>query len=67
MAESKKSDSKSETGLEFHKIVEIALRKAVRNALIEHKRAGNTVVEWRDGKINFIKAEDIVIPEEPAE
>ena len=28
------------------KDVEAVLRKAVRGAMIEHKRAGNTVVAW---------------------
>ena len=43
------------------KDVEAVLRKAVRNALIEHKRAGNTIVAWKNGSVQFIKPEDIVI------
>lgn len=43
------------------KEVEIVLRKGVRKALIEHKRAGNTIVVWHNGSVRFIKPEDIVI------
>lgn len=41
-----------------------ALAKGVRDALLQHKRAGNPVVEWRDGKIVWIQPEDIIVDEE---
>ncbi len=31
----------------------------VRDALIEHKRLGNSVVEWRDGAVVLVPAEEI--------
>lgn len=40
-----------------------ALRLAVRDALIEHKRDGDPVVVWEDGQVRWIVAEDIVIPD----
>jgi hypothetical protein len=40
-----------------------ALAKGVRDALLQHKKAGNPVVEWRDGKIVWIQPEDIVVDE----
>ena len=43
------------------KEVEAVLRKAVHSVLVEHKRAGNTIVVWKDGSIRFIKPEDIII------
>jgi len=34
-------------------------RAAVRNALLEHKRAGNTVAVWRNGKVVLVKPHEI--------
>ena len=34
-------------------------RAAVRNALREHKRAGNSVAVWRDGKVVILKPDEI--------
>ena len=42
--------------------IDRALRRAVRKALVEHKRAGNPIAEWRDGKTFWLQPEDI--PEE---
>ena len=39
--------------------IDRALRRAVRRALVEHKRAGNPIVEWRDGKTFWLQPEDI--------
>jgi hypothetical protein len=36
-----------------------ALRQAVREALLDHKRAGNPVAEWRDGQVVWIEPQDI--------
>ncbi len=41
------------------------MRLAVREALIDHKRTGDPVVTMVDGRITWIAAEDIVIPDEP--
>lgn len=41
------------------KIVEEALTKAVSEALRHHKRAGNPVPEWRDGKVRWLAPEEI--------
>jgi len=43
------------------KPVEEALRRAVRHALLEHKRAGNTIASWEGGRIVLIPAEEIQI------
>jgi hypothetical protein len=45
------------------KEIDSALRNAVQQALLQHKKAGNPVVEWRDGKVILIKPEDIVVEE----
>lgn len=36
-------------------------RAAVRNALREHKRAGNTVAVWRHGKVVLLKPDEIKV------
>ena len=41
-----------------------AFKKAVRKALAEHKRAGNPIAVYEDGKVKIIPPEEIVIPEE---
>lgn len=41
------------------KMIDKALGKAVRDALLRHKQAGHPVVEWRDGKAVWIAPEDI--------
>jgi hypothetical protein len=41
--------------------VERVLSRAVRQALQMHKRAGNPVAGWRDGKVVIIPAEEIPI------
>ncbi len=40
-------------------VVEEALAKAVSEALRRHKRAGNPVPEWRDGKVRWLAPEEI--------
>lgn len=36
-----------------------ALALAVQEALLEHKRAGNPVAVWREGRVVWIQPEDI--------
>ncbi|MCF6153115.1 MAG: hypothetical protein E3K38_12665 [Candidatus Kuenenia stuttgartiensis] len=38
-----------------------ALSKAIYKALLQHKKAGNPVVLWKDGKIIWIQPEDIPV------
>jgi len=45
------------------KEIDAALRNAVQQALLQHKKAGNPVAAWRDGKVVLIKPEDIVVEE----
>jgi len=39
---------------------EAAIRKAVREAVLAHARAGNPVATWRDGKVVWIQPEEIL-------
>jgi hypothetical protein len=36
-----------------------AMTRAVRDALQQHKRAGNPVAVWRDGRVVWLQPEDI--------
>jgi hypothetical protein len=47
---------------DIERILEV-LTEAVREALLRHKRAGNPVAVWRDGRVVWIAPEDI--PGEP--
>lgn len=39
--------------------IEAALRVAVRRALRDHKRAGNPIAVWRDGRVVWLPPEEI--------
>ncbi|MCF6153112.1 MAG: hypothetical protein E3K38_12650 [Candidatus Kuenenia stuttgartiensis] len=41
--------------------IDEALQQAVKEALLKHKKAGNPVVSWKDGKIIWIQPEDIPV------
>jgi hypothetical protein len=43
------------------KAIEHAMRRAVQHALLTHKRAGNTVAAWKDGRVVLVTAEKIVL------
>jgi hypothetical protein len=47
--------------------VDEAMRDAVRHALLTHKRAGNPVASWEDGRVVIIPAEEIRVEETPAD
>ena len=40
------------------------LQKAVRQALLMHKRLGNPIAVWKDGKVVIIPPEEIVLSSE---
>ena len=42
---------------------EMALKEAVAEALAEHKRQGNPIAVWRNGKAVWIPPEEIVVRE----
>jgi hypothetical protein len=49
------------------KAVDEAVQKAVRHALLIHKRAGNPIASWKDGKVVIIPAEEIEVEEMPGD
>ena len=42
--------------------IDDALHEAAREALLRHKRGGQPIAVWRDGKVALIAAKDIRIP-----
>jgi hypothetical protein len=46
------------------KDIERILRRAVNNALLQHKQMGNPIATWRDGKVVIVPPEEIVISPE---
>lgn len=43
--------------------IDKAIKEAVRDALIRHKRAGVPIVIWKDGKVVRVPPEEIVVDE----
>lgn len=41
-----------------------AVRRAVREALKQHKRAGNPIAIWQDGQVVWLAPEDIPVDDE---
>ena len=51
--------------LAYSNDIQAAVARAVRHALLMHKRAGNPIAVWRDGQVTIIPPEEIVIDDEP--
>ena len=41
--------------------IELILQEGVRQALLIHKRLGNPIAIWKDGKVVIVPPEEIVI------
>jgi hypothetical protein len=41
--------------------IDKALQRGVKKALLQHKKEGNPVVSWKDGKIVWIQPHDIPV------
>lgn len=44
-----------------------AIRRAVREAVLDHKRAGNPIAVWEDGQVVIVPPEEIRLDEEAGE
>lgn len=62
MTEKVATDGISEIFEDKEKITR-ALSRAVNEALLQHKKAGNPVASWKDGRIVWIQHEDIPVEE----
>jgi hypothetical protein len=45
--------------------IDAALTKAVRDAVLRHKRLGHPIVEWRDGRAVLTPPEQIDVEDAP--
>ena len=57
----KKSEKSIDEIFKEGSLIDKALKKAVQEALVRHKQAGNPIVVWRDGKIIWLKPEEIPV------
>lgn len=46
------------------KDIEKILQRAVNHALLMHKRLGNPIATWKDGKVVIVPPEEIIISPE---
>lgn len=53
--------------IDHGKGIEKVLQRAVNHALLMHKRLGNPIATWRDGKVVIVPPEEIVIPSDVSE
>ena len=65
MKQKEKDENTSDTAMACR--AEEALKKAVTLVIADHKRTGDPIVIWRDGKVVKIPAEKIAIREPAAE
>ncbi len=47
--------------LQDDRLVEDAINRGVREALLRHKQAGNPIAVWRDEQVVWIAPEDIEV------
>jgi len=57
----KKSEKSIDEIFKEGSLIDKALKKAVQEALVRHKQAGNPIVVWRNGKIVWLKPEEIPV------
>lgn len=41
------------------RLIDEAIKESVRKALLEHKRAGNPIATWKDGRVVLVQPEAI--------
>jgi hypothetical protein len=61
MSAGKKMIDKNIKKLPIERKAEIALKKAVAQAIAEHKRQGHSIAVWEKGKVKIIPPEKITI------
>jgi hypothetical protein len=45
-------------------VIELVLQEGVRRALETHKRLGNSIAIWKDGKVVIVPPEEIIVSPE---
>jgi hypothetical protein len=60
-----KPDGRSENRPTIHELfedgreIDLALKRAIKEALLRHKKLGNSIVVWRDGEVVQIPPQEI--------
>lgn len=49
----------------YGKEIESVFRQGVREALLRHKKLGQSVAVWRDGKVVILSPEEIPVDDSP--
>lgn len=53
--------------IENEEAITRAMRRAVRAALLDHKRAGNPVAVWQNNRVTILQPDEIDLPPEDDE
>ncbi|MFH1674870.1 MAG: hypothetical protein ABIF87_15820 [Pseudomonadota bacterium] len=61
------TDNKKVSDMPLEIRAEEAMRKAVANVIADHKRTGDPIVIWQDGKVVEVPADRIEVHEPEAE
>jgi len=56
---SRESESASEADERIQERIVEEAGPAIREAILDHKRAGNPIAEWRDGRVVLVPPEQI--------
>jgi len=59
LAVSRESESASEADERIQERIVEEAGRAIREAILDHKRAGNPIAEWRDGRVVLVPPEQI--------
>lgn len=62
-----KTDNLKDLLIAEEEAVDAAVLRAMRHALLTHKRAGNPVASWKDGKVVIIPVGEIQVEEVPSD
>lgn len=55
----KLTDGKQDLFVRYSEEINKAYERAVREALLKHKQAGNPVAVWKDGKVVLLQPDEI--------
>jgi hypothetical protein len=47
------------------RLIDEGIQEGINKELLRHKKLGNSIVIWRDGKVVWLPPEEIVVPAEP--
>ena len=56
-----KTETRKALFIDNREEIKEALQEALEQALLMHKRAGNPIASWQDGKVVIIQPEDIAV------